>query len=144
MRNAEGINDEVINLETGAGGEDAAIKFGLELKFEGFAGGTVAINGDVELGGEADEAVDVIRMFVGDEDAGQSFGGAADTGQPLTGLPGAETGVNKNAGLTGFQVRAVAGGTAAENRELYCHGWTVIGRDWRGNYFLFQIVTRIF
>ncbi len=93
-----------------------ALELLLELKFNRLARVAIAIDRDVQFRGEPDEAVDVVGMFVRDEDAGQPFGRATDGGKPFAGLAGAETGVDEQTGFPGFQVGAIAVGTTAENR----------------------------
>ncbi len=127
MRNAECFDQDVADLKAAAGAEHAAVEFGLELEFDGFPGKPVAINGNVEFGTETDEAVDMVRVFVSDQDAGDAFGRAANGGEALPDLAAAETGVNEDTGLGGLQVGAIAAGTAAQNSQLNGHKGTVIG-----------------
>src|SRR5579872_4909722 len=127
MRNVKRVHHHIAQFKAAAGVENAAIEFGLKLEFDGFLGGSVAINGKVELGTEADEAVDVVRMFMGHQDAGKSFGTTADGGKALPDLAGAETGIDEDAGFIGFQIGAIAARTAPQNSQLNGHGWTVTG-----------------
>lgn len=43
-------------------------------------------------------------------------GGTANGGEALASPAGAETGVDEDAGFAGFEMRAIAGGTASQNR----------------------------
>src|SRR5262245_41662417 len=95
VRDAERVHLHVANFETVARGEDAAIEFCLQNLFDGGLGVAIAIDGDVQLRTEDREAVDVVGMFVSDEDAGESLGGATDFGEALAGLSGAESRVDE-------------------------------------------------
>lgn len=55
----------------------------------------------------------MVAVLVRDEDAREVFRGAADGGEALANLAGAESGVDKDAGFIGLHVGAIAGGTAA-------------------------------
>ena len=115
VRHVECFNGNVPNVETVARAKPPAIKPQAELIFEGFLRRAIAINRDLQFGAELDQSLDVISVFVRDEDAGQVFGRAANGGEPLADLPQAEPRINKDARLIRFQIRAIAGGTAAEN-----------------------------
>src|SRR4051812_25635229 len=60
-------------------------------------------------------------MFVCDEDAVQPFWRARNAGEFLPDLSSAESGVDEEPDFAGFEIGAVAAGTAAENRELDRH-----------------------
>ena len=64
-------------------------------------------------------------MFMGNQDAGELFRRASNRRESLADLAEAEPGINQDAGLVGFQVGAVAGGTAAKNRQAYGHALTL-------------------
>ena len=57
-------------------------------------------------------------MFVRDQDGGEIFRHPADGGEALADLARAEPGVHEDAGFIGFEVGAIAAGTAAENGEF--------------------------
>ena len=75
----------------------------------------------------------MVGMFVRDENARKALGRTANGGEALARLARAEAGVNKNARLGGFEVGAVAAGTAAENRQLHGHNATVVRAGGGGN-----------
>ena len=116
VRHGERIHHDVANLEAGARAEDAALPFHLKLEFDGFFREAVAVERDVQFCAEAGEALDVVGVFVRDQDAGQTFRRAADGGKPLANLPAAESGIDEDSRLCGFQIGAVTAGTAAEDR----------------------------
>lgn len=113
VRDGKGVDAHLTQFERGAGDEHAAVELGRELAFDGFAGVAIAVNGDVEFGGDGGEALDMIAVFVGDENARQPFGSAADGGQSLADLAAAEAGIDEQTRLTGLQIGTIATGTAA-------------------------------
>ena len=136
VRNAESIDDDVTEFKAAAGAEDAAIEPRLKLEFDGLFGEPIAIDRNVELGTQADQTVDVIRVFVGDQDAGQTLRNLADRSEALARLPDAETSIDQQPGFSAFQVGAIAAGTAAQNGELYSHERTLVCGDTPGNAFV--------
>ncbi|MDB6108688.1 MAG: hypothetical protein JWR69_438 [Pedosphaera sp.] len=135
VRDAEGVNDDVADFKAAAGGEDSTIKLGLELPFDAVLGGTVAVDGNLQLGAEGGESVDMVGVLVGDEDAREAFRRAANGGQALADLTQAEPGIDENAGFGRLQVGTITAGAAAKNRELNGHSITVVGGVRRGNIF---------
>ena len=121
MRHGEGVHREVADLEGSAGGEEAKIQARGGLGLDDFLREPVAVDGNLMLRAQGGEALDVVAVLVGDEDAGESFGRAAERGEALANLPSAEAGINEDAGVVGFEIGAVAGGTAAEDGELDWH-----------------------
>jgi hypothetical protein len=117
----EGFDDDVAHLEGGAGLEEAAIQRRLAIDFEGFLGLAITKEGDAQFGGDDGEALGVVGMLVRQQDAGQSLRGPADAGQALTNLTTAQSRIDQDAGFIGFQVGAIAAGTAPENRKLHRH-----------------------
>ena len=79
--------------------------------------------------------MDMIGMFMRDEDAAQAFRRASDGEQSLADLPSAQAGVDEQARLGGFQIGAIAAGTAAEKGELGGHERTLKRGDGAGNVF---------
>ena len=65
--------------------------------------------------------MNVIGMFVGDQDCLQRLRRAVDLGQPLPNLAPAEPRIDENPSLFCFQVGAVASGTAPQNRQSNRH-----------------------
>ena len=77
----------------------------------------------------------MIGVFVGDEDAVQSFGRASERGQPLADLPATKAGIDEHAGLLGFQIGTVAGRTAAQDSQANRHGPEAKGAQTAGQSF---------
>ena len=116
MRDAERVDDHIAQLERGTGGEEAKIELGLELQFNRLFREPVAIDWNLQLGGQPEQPLDVVRVFVRDENAVEIFRRAADREQALADLAPAQPGIDEQPDLFGFQVGAVAARTAAENR----------------------------
>lgn len=121
VRHAEGVHGKIADLEGSAGGEEAEIQAGRALGLDGFLREAVAKNRDRLPRAQSREARDVVAVLVRDEDAGEGFGCAIDRREALANLAAAEPGIDENAGVVGFEVGAVARGTAAEDRELDRH-----------------------
>lgn len=107
------VDAYLTNLKGRAGDEHAAIEFGFELALDGFPGIAIAIDGDVQFGGDGGQALDVVVMLVGDENARQTFRSATKGGEALADLTSAEAGIDKQARFTRFQVSTIATGTTA-------------------------------
>lgn len=125
MRDAESIHGDIAEFKAGTGVEQVEIEPGLELGFDGFLGGPIAIDGYLQFGREHAEALGVVAVFVRDENAAQALRSSSNPQQPLADLPGAEPGVDEQAGVVGFQVGAVAAGTAGEDGEPGGHAATL-------------------
>lgn len=95
VRDAEGIDLHVANFEGGSGDKEAKFELRFQLHFDGLFGEAVAINGQVQLGGEDGQALNVVGMLVSDEDTGQIFRCARQGKQTLPYLAGAEAGVDQ-------------------------------------------------
>jgi len=121
VRDGKGVHQQVADFKARAGVEEVAVKFGLQLKFKRFLRGTVAINRDVQFGGDSDQSLDVVGVFVRNENGGEIFRHPTDGGEPLADLARTEPGVHKYPRLSGFDVGAIAAGTAAENGEFDGH-----------------------
>jgi len=135
VRNGKGVHQQVADFKARAGVKEVAGKFGLQLKFKCFFRGTVAINRDVQFGGDADQSLDVVGVFVRNENGSEIFRHPTDGGEPLADLARAEPGVHEDADFIGFDVGAIAAGTAAENGEFNGHAWTLVARKQRGKLF---------
>ena len=57
----------------------------------------------------------MVRVLVGDENSGQIFRRPANGRQPLANLAQAEPRVDQDAGVIGFHIGAIAGGTAPQD-----------------------------
>ena len=82
-------------------------------------GGPSDVHRDLQLAGERAESVDMVLMFVGDEDSGERGGVFAGKLHALEGLAAGESGVNEDAGTGrgGREHAGVAFGTAREHRD---------------------------
>lgn len=125
VRNAERFHGDITQLEGRTRVEQAVVEPGLELDFDGFLGEPVAIDRDLQFGGEHAEALGVVGVFVRDENAAQVFRSSSNSQQSLADLTGAESCVDEQAGIVSFQVGAVAAGTAGEDGEPGGHAATL-------------------
>ncbi len=135
VRDGESIHQHVADFKGGAGGEDLEFQRQSERGGDGVAGVPIAIDRDAQFRRQAGEALDMVGMFVGDEDAREAFGRAADGEETLADLASAQAGIDEEAGLVRLEVGAIAAGTAAENGESHGHARTVVPRREAGNAF---------
>ncbi len=126
VRNGKRIHLHVGDFEARTGVEEAAIEPAFEDTFKFVLGGAIAVNGNVEFLRNAGESLNMVGMFVGDENGGEVFRGAPDAGEALPDLARTEAGVHKYPRLSGFDVGAVPARTAAENGQFDGHGWTLV------------------
>jgi hypothetical protein len=113
MRHGESFNQDIANLETGSRNEQPAIQFNFELFFDRFLRRAIAIDWQPQFFSEDPEALNMIAVLVGDEDARKIFRRTPDQCEALANLPRTEPGIHKNTGFGGFHIGAVAGGTAS-------------------------------
>ncbi len=116
MRDGKCFHVDVAHVKSAAGDEQTKIQLRVGDARDLVLGGAVAIDRDAGFLGDDGEAGDVVAVFVRDEDAGERFGSAIDRGETLADLPAAEPGVDEEARFSGFEIRAITGRTAAENR----------------------------
>jgi hypothetical protein len=64
VRNGKGIHEHIGDFKTRAGAEEVAVEFGLKLKFKFLLRGAVAVNRDIQFGGDSNESLNVVGMFV--------------------------------------------------------------------------------
>lgn len=143
VRNAESVHHDIANFKTAAGAEDAAIELGFKLPFNAFLGRTVTVDGNLQLRTKRRKPIDMVGVLVGDQDARESFRGAANGCQTLADLTQTEAGIDENAGFGGLQVGTITAGAAAENRELNGHSLTVVAGVVRGNIFCGKLAWRV-
>ena len=110
-------------------------QFGFERPDGGVLGVAIAIDGNLKFIGEAEHAGDVVAVFVGDENGGQLFRGAAEAGQALADLARGKPGIHQHARLGGLDIGAIAGGTAAQDGEFYGHNFKLVPRQPAGKCF---------
>ena len=137
MRNGEGVHFDLADFKGRAGFKQPNLETRLQDGLDGFAREAVAINGQAQLHGDRNETLNVVAVLVRDENARERFGRTIDRGEALADLAATEPGVDEEARLSGFEIRAIAGGTAAENREGNCHAptlevWRKCGNDFLG------------
>lgn len=121
VRNGKRFDENVADFKTRPGGENAAVQFRFELILGGVVRRAVAVNGNAEFFAKRGQTLDVVAVFVRDEDAGEIFRRAANGGEALADLAETETRIHENARLGGFHVGAIAVGTAAQNRQVNSH-----------------------
>jgi len=100
----------------------------LELRLDGFLREPVTINRDLKFPGEDSQTLSVIGMLVGDENSTQVFRRSTDPQQTLTNLPRAQSGIDEQAGVIGFEIGAVSAGTAGKDRKMRWHCATLESR----------------
>jgi hypothetical protein len=153
VRNGKRLDAHVADFKPRAGLEQPPVNFRFEcvLGFQGEVGFlaplflerpnrsvlcvAVAINRDVKFIREAEQAGDVIRVFVGDQNGGEIFRRAADSGEALADLQRGKSGVHEDAGFGGLDVGAIAGGAAAEDGEFDGHKKTLPAGKMAGKFF---------
>lgn len=109
MGDAEGIDADIPDLERRSGGEDPAVQLALELLFDGFFGEAIAIDRHPELFRAEDaESLNMIAVFVGDENTMEALGGPSDLGQALPNLASAKAGVDQQPGVVRFEIGAIS------------------------------------
>ena len=135
MRNGEGVHQQVADFKARAGLEQPAIEFCFELKFKRLLRVAVAIDRDVQFGGNAGETLDVVAVLMRNQDGGEILRHPADFLEAFSDLARAEPGVHEHAGFSGFDVGAIAAGTAAENGKFDNHEWTLTAGRLTGKFF---------
>jgi hypothetical protein len=91
------------------------------LKFDSFAGVTVAIDWDAQFLLDRCESCYMVGVFVRDQNRGEVLGPSADDGQTFANLAQTEAGINQDASFVGFNIGAIAGRSATENGEANRH-----------------------
>jgi len=121
VRDAESIDHHVTGVEGGACGEKMKRRRRFELQVDGFARQAIAIDGHIDFARKGRKALSVIRMLVRDKNSGQILDGSADRKESSADLASTEAGVDQQTGLIGFNISAVATGTAAQDRDVHSH-----------------------
>ena len=135
MRDGEGVHLHVGDFKARAGVKEPAVEAGFEDAFKFIFGGAVAVNGDVEFLCDAGESLNMVGVFVGDENGGEILRRAPDAGKALPNLARAEAGIHKYPRLSGFDVGAIPARTAAEDGKFDGHKRTLESRKETGNFF---------
>src|SRR3989442_5154096 len=135
MRHWKSFDSNISNFKQGDRAEKPAIKSRFGLILNSLLSWPIAINRDMKFLGQRDQSLHMIGMFVGHEDSGQVLRHAANDGQPLANLASAQPRIDQQPGLVGFDVGAIAGGTAAENSQANSHRLTLMTQADGGNAF---------
>lgn len=133
MRNGEGLDRDVADLKRAPGYEEAEFRLHAEDALDFLHRRAIAVNRDAQFVRQSRQAGNVVAVLVRDKDGVQILRRPADAGEALADLPQAETGIDQHPRLVGFDVGAVAGRTAAENREFDGHAKTLKCSEWSGN-----------
>ena len=112
VRHREVFDHNVANLERLAGDELADVEPGLHLETHLVGGESVAVNRNLEPGAERLESLRVVGMLVGEQDAVERLGRAAQLGQSQADLTAAEAGVDQQPRLLCFKIGGISPGTA--------------------------------
>lgn len=115
VRNGKGFDRKIADFKWLAGFKNAKLKIAFVNAPDFVRGVAVAINGNAELGIEHAQGLDVVDVFVGDENAIESLRGAVQSEQGIANAFGAEAAIDEHARAGRFQVCGVAAGAAAEN-----------------------------
>ena len=135
VRDGKGVHEQVADFKARASLKQPAIEFGFELEFKRLLCVAVAIDRNVQFGGDAGETLNVVAVLMRDQDGREIFRHPADFLEAFADLARAEPGVHEHAGLAGFDVGAIAAGTAAENGEFNGHEWTLTAGRLTGKFF---------
>ena len=125
MRDGESVHDDVSHFKRRASAEDPAIESGIELVLNGLLGETVAEDWNLKFRAQGCQTLNVITVFMGDENATQQLRRSPDGGKPLSDLTSAQTGVDEQPRLVGFEVSAIARGAATQDRQFDWHAPTL-------------------
>ena len=129
VRHGESVHDDIAHIERCARAENPAIESGVELMLNRFLREAVAENRNLQLRAQRCQTLNVVAVFMGDENAVQSLRRAANGGKPLPDLTAAQTGVDEQPRLVRFEVSAVARRAAAQNRQFDSHAPTLGSGD---------------
>ena len=128
VRHGEGVHDDIAHFKCCARAENPAVESGVELIFNRLLGEAVAEDRNPELRAQHCQTLNMIAVFVRDEDAVQPLRRAAYGGKPPPDLTAAQTGVDEQPRLVCFEVSAIAGRAAAQDRQVDRHRPTLIAR----------------
>ena len=143
MGNGKRLHQNIVQFKTIAGLEQAPFQFCHEIggglfdaieqriafavpSFLDCPGGgflcfPITINRNLQFPGQPEEAGDMVAVFVRDKNGRKIFRRPPNGREPLADLAGGKSRVNQDAGVFGFKVGAIAGGTAAQNGEFDGH-----------------------
>ena len=81
----------------------------------------IAENGDLKFIGDAEQAGNVVAVFMSDQNGCEVFRRAANGSKALADLTRGKTGINKHASFRGLNVSAIAGRTTSQYGKFYRH-----------------------
>lgn len=125
MWNGKSLDTDIADIEAAARDEEPEIQVCALGAFDFLHSGAVAVNRNAGFLGDGCQSGNVITVLVCDEDGGEIFRDAPDPGEPLPDLATTEAHVHEQARFVRFDVRSVAIGAAAQDREFYCHRQTL-------------------
>lgn len=125
VRHVKRINDDGAQIETSARFKQAELGIDPELRSNGVARLAITVNREFQFGSQSREPLDVIGMFVRDENAIKAFGRASNGQQALPNLAAAQARIDQQARVIALEISAVPAGTAAEDGELHWHDVTL-------------------
>lgn len=135
VRHGESVHDDIPHFKRCASAENPAVEPGLELILNRLLGEAIAENRNPQLRAQRGQTLNMIAMFVGDQNAVQALRRAADGGESPSDLTAAQTGIDQQSRLVRFEVSAIARRSAAQNRQVNRHAPTLGWGDSRGNPF---------
>ena len=135
MRNGECVHLQIGDFEARSRFKQVAVELVFQLKFKRLLRRAIAVNRDIQLLRDAGEPVNMVTVFMGDQNRGEILRGTSNAGKTLADLTRTEPRINKDACFIGLNIGAVAGRTAAEDGEFDGHVWTLAARQCRGNFF---------
>ena len=107
MRNGKCVNADVSNFKAVTRGKQSGVNPHVEQTHDFVACGAIAIDRNVESLGDPDQALNMITVFVSDEDGGQVFWCAPNAGKALTDLAWAKSGIYEHARFVGFHIGTI-------------------------------------
>ena len=125
VRHGESIHDDIAHFKRCARAKNPAIESGMELILNRLLGEAVAENRNLQLRAQRGQTLNMVTVFMGDENAEQQLRRAANGGKPLSDLTAAQTGVDEQPRLVRFEVSAVARRATAQDRQFDSHAPTV-------------------
>ena len=122
MWHTKGFNRHIFNVKSGSCRKQAAVQLGPLLVFDRLARWTITVDGYSQLFDQLPQALNVVGMFVGNENASEILRGPSDRRKAFADLAQAKARIDENPCLIGLQIGAVSGRTASQNRQTNRHG----------------------
>lgn len=128
VRHRKCIDQNVADFETVTCGKDTSVKARAKRMFNFILRRSIAINRNSEFPGYAGQTLNVIAVFVGDEDRSKILRSAGNGGKALSNLARAESGINQDARFVSLEIGAIPGRSTAENCQFGCHAGDISER----------------